>query len=165
MGKDCSPGLVPELCSFGTFDQVWPTFETSRVRSQPAGVPGAVSAEFKGHSDAVFSVAVSGNGRTMVSASGDRTLKVWNVGSGDCKQTFEGHTQAVRCCAIHKDVVVSASADKTLKLWDVNSGASQRYIANSDFALSATLLDVGECTATFKGHRDAIRACVFNKDG
>ena len=37
------------------------------------------------------------DGRRVVSASDDKTLKVWDVATGECVATLEGHSSAVRC--------------------------------------------------------------------
>ena len=37
------------------------------------------------------------DGRRVVSASGDKTLKVWDVATGECVATLEGHSESVRC--------------------------------------------------------------------
>ena len=39
------------------------------------------------------------DGRRVVSGSGDWTLKVWDVATGECVATLEGHSDAVRCAA------------------------------------------------------------------
>ena len=59
-----------------------------------------------------------------VSASQDRTLKVWKLASGRSVRTLTGHTNWVHSVALSGDgaLAVSASADQTLKVWDVASG-------------------------------------------
>ena len=37
------------------------------------------------------------DGRRVVSASDDKTLKVWDVATGECVATLEGHSGSVRC--------------------------------------------------------------------
>jgi WD40 repeat protein len=51
----------------------------------------------------------------------DKTLKLWNVESGDCVRTFEGHDGWVRSDSFSKDdkFVISGSEDSFLKLWNV----------------------------------------------
>ena len=44
-------------------------------------------------------VAVFPDGRRVVSASLDKTLKVWDVATGKCVATLEGHSNWVRCAA------------------------------------------------------------------
>ena len=37
------------------------------------------------------------DGRRVVSASSDDTLKVWDVATGECVATLKGHSDLVRC--------------------------------------------------------------------
>ena len=46
-----------------------------------------------------MSVAISPDGRRVVSASYDKTLKVWDVATGKCVATLKGHSEHVRCAA------------------------------------------------------------------
>ena len=78
----------------------------------------------EGHSDCVDGVAVTPDGRRAVSASSDKTLKVWDLESGAELRTLEGHSDEVSGVAVTPDGrrVVSVSDDKTLKVWDIDSG-------------------------------------------
>ncbi|MEM9367345.1 MAG: TIR domain-containing protein [Planctomycetota bacterium] len=99
-----------------------------------------------GHGDGVWSGAFSAAGDQLLSVSSDNTLKLWNVASGACLRTFEGHKSVVRSGVFSPsgDQLLSASSDKTLKLWDVASGA---------------------CMRTFKGHKSVVRSGVFSPSG
>ena len=78
---------------------------------------------FEGHSSYVSGVAFSPDGRTVVSGSWDKTLKLWSVSGGECLKTFEGHSSEVSGVAFSPDgrTVVSGSWDNTLKLWGAGS--------------------------------------------
>ena len=78
--------------------------------------------DFKGHTAAVFSVAVTSDGEKLVSGSEDKTIIVWDVESGDKIRTLEGHSSSVRSVAITPDqpiMIVSGSEDNTAKLWEI----------------------------------------------
>ena len=46
-----------------------------------------------------MSVAISPDGRRVVSGSDDNTLKVWDVATGECVATLKGHSDSVRSAA------------------------------------------------------------------
>ena len=82
----------------------------------------------------------------LVSASADKTLRLWNVATGECEQTLAGHSETVWSAGFSPDgtKVVSASADKTLRLWNVATG---------------------ECEQTLAGHSRGVRSAEFSPDG
>jgi hypothetical protein len=71
-------------------------------------------------------VAVSLNGQRAVSASDDKTLKVWDLDTGVELCTLTGHTDSVMAVALSGDgrLTVSGSLDSTLKVWDLDTGAA-----------------------------------------
>ena len=76
----------------------------------------------KGHSGWVKSVvAMSPDGQTIVSGSGDNTIKVWNLDTGELLHTLEGHSDSVNSVAISPNgrTIVSGSEDETVKVWQV----------------------------------------------
>ena len=62
-----------------------------------AGISSALGflGEMEGHSDAVNSVQFSPDGQNIVSASWDKTVRVWSAATGECVQTLAGHSGAV----------------------------------------------------------------------
>ena len=91
----------------------------------------------QGHTDWVNSCAVSPDGAWIVSASNDKTLKVWDAHSGAECLTLKGHTHWVCGCAISPDGtwIVSASEDKTLRLWKVHNGSCSLVLRVGGFLL------------------------------
>ncbi len=102
--------------------------------------------QFSGHGGRVSSCAWSPDGTSMLSASDDNTLKVWDAVSGECRLTLNGHTNWVSSCAWSPDgaSLLSGSGDKTLKVWDAVSG---------------------ECRLTLKGHTSSVSSCAWSPDG
>lgn len=99
-----------------------------------------------GHTHEVSACAFSPDGTRIVSASRDRTIKVWDAPLGQELATLIGHTDVVTACALSPDgtTIVSASGDKTVRLWD-----------------SATMAEL----AILVGHGDLVTTCAFSTDG
>ena len=84
-----------------------------------------------GHTDWVYDFTFSPDGRLLVSAAGDHTLKLWSVADGRVLHTLTGHAGTVNSCAFSPDgqLIVSASEDHSLKLWQVDSGHELRTLS------------------------------------
>ncbi len=69
-------------------------------------------------------MALSADGRFIVSGSGDNTVKVWGRETGRLLRSLEGHTAWVKAVALSADgrLVVSGSWDKTVKVWERETG-------------------------------------------
>ena len=60
----------------------------------------------------------------LVSASSDKTMRVWDASSGACLRVLEGHTAPVLIvCALSDGRFASASFDNTVRVWDISNGA------------------------------------------
>jgi hypothetical protein len=72
-----------------------------------------------GHERPVHSVAVTPDGRYVVSGSADNTVRVWDLATGQEVRRFTGHEDWVRSVAVTPDgqYVVSGSVDRTVRLW------------------------------------------------
>ena len=79
----------------------------------------------KGHSDWVWSVAFSPDGRRIVSGSNDKTIRVWDAETGEeVVGPLKGHSDLVWSVAFSPDGrrIVSGSSDKTIRVWDAETG-------------------------------------------
>jgi WD40 repeat protein len=80
-----------------------------------------------GHSQAVSASCFVNDG-TVITASKDKTLKLWSVGTeistGSLQHTLGGHNHWVSSCCVSPDStrIISGSYDQTLKVWDAVSG-------------------------------------------
>lgn len=99
-----------------------------------------------GHAGNVLAAAFSPNGKTVLTASWDKTLKLWDLGTGHLLRTLPGPPQEVTALAFAPtgQTAVSACVDGTLRSWDLASGALLR---------------------TFRGHGDAVKALALAPDG
>jgi WD40 repeat protein len=92
-------------------------------------------------------VAVSPDGREIVSAGTDHMIRRWDYESGKAiGEPLAGHTDSVETVAFSKDGrwIASGGTDKTVRIWDAKSGAPVRVL---------------------KGHDDYVSSVAFNPDG
>ncbi|TVY42531.1 F-box/WD repeat-containing protein 1A [Lachnellula subtilissima] len=73
-----------------------------------------------GHGAAVNAVQIFGD--EVVSASGDRTVKVWNWPERTCTRTLIGHSKGIACVQYDGRRIVSGSSDNEVKVFDKESG-------------------------------------------
>jgi WD40 repeat protein len=80
--------------------------------------------EWRGHEQGVPTIALSPDGRTLVSGSIDKTVKVWDVANGKERFTLAGHTKEVLAIAMSPDgkTLISGSVDGTVVVWDLVGG-------------------------------------------
>lgn len=93
-----------------------------------------------GHLGAVKGVAFSPNGQMIVSASGDKTIKLWNR-NGKLLRTFVGHNSLVWGAVFSPDgnTIVSGSMDGTLKFWNINGDLLKTIIAHPSGVLNVAV--------------------------
>ncbi|KAI3642048.1 hypothetical protein MP228_011603 [Amoeboaphelidium protococcarum] len=71
-----------------------------------------------GHRDGIYSVMYDGKNRQIISGSRDRTVRVWDIETGEQLHVMNGHSQSVLTVAFNDDLVVTGSSDSTIKVWD-----------------------------------------------
>ena len=75
---------------------------------------GAVRHVLAGHTGFVNSLAFTPDGKTLVTASLDRTVRLWNVADGKHARTLDAHAAEVLSVAVSADgkTMVTGSRDK-----------------------------------------------------
>ncbi|MEH2239140.1 nSTAND1 domain-containing NTPase [Nostoc sp.] len=141
----------------------------------------------EGHSAEVLSVSFSPDGKTIVSASNDKTAILWGR-DGTKVRTLTGHTGTVRSVSFSPDgqMIATASFDRTIKLWRTSDGTLIRTlnghtaevlslswsgngetIATGSADRTAKIWQVsdGHLLRTFSGYRDFVTSVSFSPDG
>jgi WD40 repeat protein len=78
----------------------------------------------RGHSSHVYAVAVSLDGKRLLTGSSDCTLRLWDPDTGECLRVLKGHTGPVLAASLSPDGkrVLSGSLDSSVRLWDATTG-------------------------------------------
>lgn len=91
----------------------------------------------RSHTDIVKSVAISPNNKILATGSLDKTIKIWDLTSGQLIETIAGHNHSVMAVAISPDSKILASScnmafnDGTIKLWDLDTYKLRQTLENS----------------------------------
>ena len=99
----------------------------------------------QGHTDEVNGVTFSPGGKILVSASDDKSLKVWDTSSGKCLRTLHEHSNRVWSVAFSPDgKTLASSSYKEMRVWDTTNGT---------------------CLLRMTGHTSDINSIAFAPDG
>jgi serine/threonine protein kinase len=138
-GNGVARGIAHESCQIPTGLESDPTSwqVTHRI--------GALR-RFEGHSASVETVAFSLDGRLGLSGDADRSLRLWDLDSGQELRRFEGRQRWVLSVTFSPDGrrVMCGSWDRTVRLWDVKTGYELLHL---------------------EGHRGRVLSVAFSPDG
>lgn len=144
-GWPYSTGDIPVICLWETStgrqifkkslkEIVWTAVFTSDGKKIVAGsgeniylldaMNGREMRTYSGRTDSVGSLALSGDGKYLLSGDWDGKIKIWDFQTGREIKTFSGHKNWVESVTFSGDNknVLSSSRDRTTRLWDTNTG-------------------------------------------
>jgi hypothetical protein len=106
----------------------------------------AVRRTLAGHTMGVESMAIASDGTWLATTSRDRTIRIWDAATGQCRATLAGHTGGVRSVAIAPDGtwLATTSRDGTARIWDAATG---------------------QCRATLTDHAGDVLSVAIAPDG
>jgi WD40 repeat protein len=95
-----------------------------------AGNMGQRLLTLTGHAAPVTSVAFSPSGRTIISGSTDKSIKIWNADTGQLLRTLTGDSDTVSSVAFTPNGrrIISGSFDRAIVVWDAETGQSIRSL-------------------------------------
>ncbi len=138
----------------------------------------------QGHTDCVTTAVFLPDGKTALSGSWDKTIRLWDMTSGKEIRSFIGHAGWIYSIAVSPDGKTAASCDQTgsCKIWDIISGKeihTMRGVYPVTFSPNGKLLVVTEQNGTIRvwdfetkkeikvlsGHTEMVNAIAFSPDG
>lgn len=125
----------------------------------PAAGPATRLREFVGHTEQVQCLALSPDGKFLVTGSRDRSVREWEVTSGKQLRSFQGHREQVTAVAMRPDgkQVASASEDGAVRLWDLSAADEHRALTEATDALWAVAVSPDGKRAAAAGADKTVR--------
>ncbi|KAF8627142.1 hypothetical protein AX17_006359 [Amanita inopinata Kibby_2008] len=144
--------------ALNTFHKVRPTShaKNGKGKNKETTIAEGV-AEIKGHIDEVLTLAVSSDGKYLVSAGRDKRIGVWNAEKGEWIRSFGGsmgHKDSISALAFRKGThqLYSGSLDRTIKVYDLSPNVMgyvetlfghQDHVTGVDALRAETCVSVG----------------------
>lgn len=112
--------------------------EAGMVRILDTG-SGQVVKSWTAHSDIIYAMALSRDGKRLATAGGDKLVKIWNPETGAETARLEAHTTQVLSVAFSPDdtQLITGGADRQLKVWDVATRGNLITLPVKDSAFNA----------------------------
>lgn len=136
--------LSASRLEMATTPQELPKVTIPEVRSEAASHRPSLGTRlytYQGHSERVFALDWSRDGKRIASGGYDHTVQIWEAANGREIFAYRGHSDPVRCATWAPDgkSIASAGNDHTVQVWSAATGRKIfTYRGHSDWALAAT---------------------------
>mmetsp|Transcript_22560 Transcript_22560/g.31410 ORF Transcript_22560/g.31410 Transcript_22560/m.31410 type:complete len:415 (-) Transcript_22560:57-1301(-) len=102
--------------------------------------------DLEGHVGAVYGVAIQDD--TVVSASVDRTARVWDMRSGECVSSLETkHSDGLTCVALENDLMVTGDLEGLVRVWNIKTEKLEHVLeGHTDWVRSVSIADGRVCS-------------------
>ena len=126
-------------------------------------VDGNTQKSFTGHTDIVTCVVFTEDGLRLVSASGDKSIKVWEIRTGNIINNLVGHVGCIGSIAVRNGTIVSGSNDKKIRVWSLERDECLKVLTgHTEWIWTVDISPCGNLIAS--GSEDqTIR--IWNRDG
>jgi serine/threonine protein kinase len=93
------------------------------------GMPQPI-AELSGHQRTIWATAITSNGKTLITGSWDRSIRLWDIEHMRLQRTIIGHGDIILAIALgmNEKVLLSGSRDGTIRVWELPAGRQMRSI-------------------------------------
>lgn len=120
----------------------------------------------KGHGESVKALALSHSGKYLLSASRDRTLKLWDINSEYEIRTFSGHQSTVNSVdfSIDDKYFASGSADNTAKIWSIERGKALWTSPKRDNYVTGVALHPTQNWVAVAGYNNFVKIWDWKND-
>ena len=118
---------------------------------------GEILNTFTGHNEVIMDVEIIANGRYAISASADKTLRLWELNQGQVIRRFSAPDALLFEVDISPDgrTALSGSTDGTVTLWDVETGEMIHRFTDDQPVMAVTYSPDGNTALTGGGYRFA----------
>src|SRR6185369_1940267 len=150
---------------------------------------GACRETLQGHTSGVQSVAITPDGKKILSASTDESVRVWEVGSGSEVAKLDHKKKVWSVVTLRTDARALTGGWDGIRLWDLATGVCLKAIefgtddadnifgtavdpagarvlsGHRDGRVRLWNLETGQCLLTLKGHSDIVKSVQITSDG